>query len=154
MLLLFSFSLPTWFCSFSQYNIYIWGEPHTSVVYGKIYKWSLSILVACNQNEKTCMVDCWYVGMVPTRMQYMQYLNITFPTNTLKAYLSVSLPLWVPYWSARLTSAKKPHGRQLNAKVCICKSAIFCLLVKTTMSAPFLYIESLLTLWYSYIYIK
>ena len=32
------------------------------------------------------------------------------------------LPLWVPLWSA---SGQKPHGRQLNTKVCGSESAIF-----------------------------
>ena len=27
-------------------------------------------------------------------------------------------PSWVPFWSARLASGQKPHGTQLNAKVC------------------------------------
>ena len=45
------------------------------------------------------------------------------------------------------------HGRQLNAKVCICKSAIFRRLVNVQglMSVPSLHIESTDSLMYLYI---
>ena len=40
-----------------------------------------------------------------------------------------SLPFWVSYaWSGRLISAQKPCGKQQNAKVGSCESAIFRLL--------------------------
>ena len=65
--------------------------------------------------------------------QYMQYLSksrITSPcTNMLIAYLSAqasSLSAFVI--SKTLISGQKPRGRQLNAKVCDSKSAIFRLL--------------------------
>ena len=74
-----------------------------------------------------------------TDAQYMQHLkqkSYNFTTNTLKAYLSTqasSLSAFVI--SKTHISGQKPRGRQLNAKVCGSKSAIFHLLsffVQTT----------------------
>ena len=74
--------------------------------------------------------------------QYMQYFKqkpYNFTTNTLKAYLSAqafSLSAFVI--SKTHISGQKPHGRQLNRKVCGSKSAIFVILlsffVQTTLS--------------------
>ena len=61
--------------------------------------------------------------------QYMQYFKqkpYNFTTNTLKAYLSAqasSLSAFVI--SKTHIVGQKPRGRQLNAKVCGSKSAIF-----------------------------
>ena len=52
-----------------------------------------------------------------------------FTTNTLKAYLSAqSSSLSASVISKTHRSAQKPRGRQLNAKVCGCKIAIFLIL--------------------------
>ena len=64
--------------------------------------------------------------------QYMQYKQkpYNFTTNTLKAYLSAqtsSLSAFVI--SKTHISGQKPHGRQLNTKVCASKSAIFRILL-------------------------
>ena len=65
--------------------------------------------------------------------QYMQYFNKQKPynstTNTLKAYLSAhSSSLSAFMISKTRIVAQKPRGRQLNAKVCSSKSAIFLIL--------------------------
>ena len=64
--------------------------------------------------------------------QYMQYFKekpYNFTTNTLKAYLSTYSSSLSPFMISKThISAQKPRGRQLNAKVCGCESAIFRLL--------------------------
>ena len=64
-------------------------------------------------------------------MQYMQYLGKNnFPTNMLKAYLSAQgSPLSSFVISKTHISGQKPHGRQLNTKVCSHESAIFRILL-------------------------
>ena len=73
--------------------------------------------------------------------QYMQYLKqkpYNFTTNTQKAYLSIqasSLSAFVI--SKTHISGQKPRERQLNAKVCDSKSAIFRLHISSFFVATF-----------------
>ena len=63
-----------------------------------------------------------------------------FSTNTLKAYLSTQPSSLSAFMISKThTGAQKPHGRQLNTKVCGSKSAIFCLLCSTTITKDWLY---------------
>ena len=64
-----------------------------------------------------------------TDTQYMQYLSkshVTSITNMLKAHLSTQPSSFSAFMISKThIIAQKPHGRQLNAKVCSSESAIF-----------------------------
>ena len=75
-----------------------------------------------------------YVGMARTRnflffLQYFEQKPYSFTTNTLKAYLSAQ-PFSLSAFLISKTHivVQKPHRRQLNAKVCGSKSAIYAIL--------------------------
>ena len=59
-------------------------------------------------------------------MQYLSKNHYTFATFMLKAYLSTQPSSLSAFMISKTpTAAQKSHGRQLNAKVCGSKSAIF-----------------------------
>ena len=61
--------------------------------------------------------------------QYMQQKPYNFTTNTLKAYLSTQASSLSSFMISKTHKiGQKPRGRQLNAKVCVSKSAIFLIL--------------------------
>ena len=74
-------------------------------------------------------------------VQYMQYLSKShnFTTNMLKAYLSTQASsLSAIMISETHIVTQKPHGRQLNAKVCGSENAIFVILSSTKISQEWL----------------